>query len=195
MTQSDRRAWRAEWQTLLDARNSEKAQLPVGQATHYPLTQQRLQELDAQLDDLQKQAERADNYRYDSLKLRSSIEQLVTQIDAARANAWYYERIRAWGIQALLLEDIVQMEQAYDNRWRDMRHAEQVSASKLAEVDRSSREIMRVLNDLDRLKLADTQEAYESDLGQHLQEFNLLAELRKLAAGDDSKAAPGRSGI
>jgi hypothetical protein len=192
---SDRQAWRAEWQALLDARNRERARLPVGQATHYPLTQQRLQELDAQLDDLQKQAERADNYRFDSLKLRSSIEQLVTQIDAARANAWYYERIRAWGIHALLLEDITQMEQAYNNRWRDLRHAEQVSAAKLAEVERSSREIIRVLNDLEGLKQADTQEAYQSDLARHLQEFDLLIELRKLAAGEDSKASPGRSGI
>ena len=194
MIPSDREQWKREWQELVDERNSEQARLPIGEATHYPLTQQRLRDLDLKLDELQKLAERAELYRFDSMKLHSSLEQLLSQIDAAKANAYYYERIRAWGIHSLLLDDISQMEDTFDKRWRDQRRAEQISAGRLAEVERTSREIFRVLDDLDGLRQADSQEAYQADLKRRLQEFNLLAELRQLAAGDDSEVDPGRSG-
>ena len=193
--QSQRMQWKREWQALVDDREHERALLSAGETTHYPLTQQRLTELDQKLDDLQKQVERADNYHYDAIRLRSSIEQLVAQIDAARANAYYFERIRAWGIHDLLLDDIGQMEDTYNQRWRDLRRAEQVSASKLGEAERTSREILRVINDIDSLKQADSQEAYQSDLSRRLDEFNLVRELRKLATGDDAEAAPGLSGV
>ncbi len=195
MVVSDRPEWRSQWQALLDAREAEQATLPRGRATHYPLSQQKLMELDGQLDELQKLIERSELYWFDSLRLRASIEQLVSQIDAARANVRYYESIRAYGIREMLLGDLQLMEEAYDQRWNDLRRAEQQSSSHLSDAKRLSRQIRSDLDGMDELQREDSQESYVADLERRILEFNLPEELRKLAAGDDAEATPGRAGI
>ena len=191
----EREEWIQEWQQLVDARDAERARLPKLSTSHYPNTQAKLEDLDSRLDKLTKDIERAEQYWFDTIRLRSSIEQLVSQIDAARANARYYERIRAFGIHAMLLEDISLMEDALRQRWNDLRRAEQQASARLTDARMDSQEMFSEMDGLRDLRRQDGEESYEADLRQRLQEFNLPDELRKLAAGDDEDAAPGHAGI
>ena len=192
---SERNEWKLEWQDLVDAREAEKSRLPKENASHYPRAQAKLLELDGQLNDLQTLIERGELYWYDSLRLRSSIEQLVSQIDAARTNIRYYERIRAYGIKSMLEEDLKLMQQAYDQRWNDLRRAERNSGSRLSEAKELSSHIFDELDEMKQLRELDSQDAYENDLSRRMLEFNLPEELRKLATGDDESAAPGQPGV
>ncbi|MCB1216169.1 hypothetical protein KDL44_02175 [bacterium] len=191
----ERDEWKQDWRALVAAREAERARLPKLRASHYPLSIQRLQDLDSRLEDLQEDIERAEQYWFDSIRIRGSIEQLVSQIDSARSTADYYERIRAHGIHRMLLDDISLMEDALRQRWNDLRRAEQQASGRLSDAQRDSRGMFDDMDELRELRRRDTEESYQADLQQRLEEFNLAEELRKLAAGDDADAAPGQPGI
>lgn len=193
MVLGERAEWKASWDEAVRQLEQERSRLPKAKATHYPLSQKKLEELDRQLDEMIDLVEEADRLLHDSLRLRISIEQLVSQMDSARATADYYEQIRAHGIHRMLLDDLELMNQAYRQRWNDMRRAERLSSARLGEARRAADTLLEELGMLPELRREDAQQTYRSDLQQRLEEFNLQEELWDLTAGEDTEAAPGRS--